>query len=196
MNIEPLFGYQIDQGNNGKFNGFSGTVNCYWEHSDKYDVGFQVQNTITRQYHSMDSSFTANPSLPLYAPANKTITAKFFSISFGNRFKLVEWNKHNMLDLILNIGLAFVTMDVSYSYDKTNYTILNPDESTTTAGLNLTPGVEYMRQFKKGKIIVQASISGIIYGRMRYPNSFVYFDPATFNIGYSIPVHSIRHEKK
>jgi hypothetical protein len=197
--FEPLIGYQIDQsynGRDGKFNQFNSAISFIWQCDDKYGVGIQIQRTFPRQYHSIDSSFTANPAFPIYAPAYKTITVKFYSVSIAQHIYIFGWKNQSRINLIVNEGIMNVSMNVSYNYDKTNYTILNPDRTEIMNAAYFTPGVEYVRQLKYGKFFGQVSVTTVTNAKTGYPNSFKYYKPISLNIGYSIPIISNHYEKK
>jgi hypothetical protein len=93
---------------------------------------------------------------------------------------------NNSLFFVYYLGVSNQKIKVDYSYDKTNYTILNPDKSVSKTGLYLSGGLEYMRNLKTGRIFTQLLAGGFIHDAINYPNSFYFLAPLSFNVGYSI----------
>ena len=71
--FEPVIGYQVDINNHGRFTQINSGVQAAFSKGRNYELVIRIQKSWRFSYRSADSSFTANPSLPLYAKANKTI---------------------------------------------------------------------------------------------------------------------------
>ncbi len=92
-----------------------------------------------------------------------------------------------MLFIIGGIGLSNQRIVVKYTYDKANYTILNPDRSFSKFGLCLNGGIEYMRLLKRGYFSIQLSVhTPQISEKIKYPISYKFLAPIALNIGYAI----------
>ena len=186
--IEPVIGYQIDM-NNSRFIQINSAIQFAFKRSKRYEFILLVQRSWPLSHVSSDSSFTANPSLPLYAAAQKTILPGAFSFSAGHRFVVAGKNSVNKLSLLINTGLTAQKIKVSYGYDKNNYTILNPDKTQNRLSVFVSGGVEYMRLLKSGRLFFQINVSSPPAGKsFKYPSSFQLMAPINFSAGYSIPI--------
>ena len=186
--IEPILGYQIDLNKNSKLKQINSAINICWKARPKYELILQVQRSWPSSYKSSDPSYTTNPALPVYAAANKSISPSALSLLIGHRIKLAGRSGNNSLFVNLAAGVSNQQIKVDYSYDKNNYTILNPDKSVNETGLYLSGGIEYMRNLKTGRIFTQLLFGGFIHEETDYPNSFYFLVPLSFNVGYSIPI--------
>src|SRR5579863_5741801 len=85
--VEPLVGYQTDLKNRGQFSlcniGAQATLNK----NRRYELMIRLQHSIGFSQRSTDSAFTANPALPLYSVAYKTMRPGAGYLSFDQRFK-------------------------------------------------------------------------------------------------------------
>lgn len=186
--LEPFAGYQNDI-NNKNFNLLNTGLQLTFKKGRRYELMVQVQKSWSFSNHSYDSSFTANPGLPLYAPAAKKLNPYTITAAIGNRIKLTGGRSNNSLFVKIYTGFTYQRIAVSYQYDKANYTILNPDQSVSEGGLYLSGGLEYMRQLKTGRLFCEVNISTPpLTGKLNYPYSFNLLAPLSFNIGYSIPL--------
>lgn len=186
--VEPILGYQVDLNKNSKFKQLNTALNISWLAHRKYELVLQVQRSWPSSYKSSDPSYTTNPALPLYAAANKTISPSSFSLLIGHRIKLAGRSSNNSLFMNLAAGVSSQQIKVNYTYDKNNYTILNPDKTVKETGLYVNGGLEYMRNLKTGRIFTQLLFGGFIHEKIDYPNSFDFLVPLLFNVGYSLPI--------
>ena len=185
--IEPAAGYQFDV-NNDHSRHFNSELRFSFKKGKLYEFMLKVQKSWPVSSGYVDSSFSVNPNLPLYSPANKTIHTSSFSIAAGNRFKVLGMRSKNSLFVTIFTGVAFQQFDVSYKYDKANYTILNPDQTAKEGGLFVTGGLGYMRQLKNSRFIFEINIASPPAAKINYPSSFNLMSPLSFNIGYSIRI--------
>jgi hypothetical protein len=195
--IEPILGYQKDLNKNSKLKQLNTAINICWKVGPKYELILQVQRSWPSSYKSTDPAYTTNPALPVYAAANKSISPSALSLLIGHRIKLAGRSGNNSLFVNLSAGVSDQQIKVDYSYDKNNYTILNPDKTVKETGLYLSGGIEYMRNLKTGRIITQLLFGGFIHEEINYPNSFYFLVPFSFNVGYSIPIFKKnKHDEK
>lgn len=194
--IEPILGYQVDINNHSRFTQFNTGVQATFNKGKNYELVFRIQKSLGISYRSMDSSFTANPSLPLYSVANKTIIPGVCYFSIDHRFKLNRNKNKNQFSFLLLTGLTAQKITVTYQYDKENYTILNPDLTQKWTNLFVGAGIEYMRLIKENRLFIQLTISSPAAGsKIKYPSSFSFMAPLAFNAGYSILIKKKKHEK-
>ena len=186
--IEPILGYQKDLNKNSKLKQLNTAINICWKAQPKYELIFQVQRSWPSSYKSSDPSYTTNPALPVYTAANKSISPSALSLLIGHRIKLAGRSGNNSLFVNLAAGVSNQQIKVDYSYDKNNYTILNPDKSVNETGIYLSGGIEYILNLKTGRIFTQLLFGGFIHEETDYPNSFYFLLPFSFNVGYSIPI--------
>ena len=195
--VEPIVGYQHDLNKGSKLKQINSALNISWKVGRTLEVILQVQRSWPIAYKSSDAAFTTNPTLPVSAAANKRISPSALSLLAGQRTKIVGRATNNSLFFICYVGVSNQKIKVDYSYDKNNYTILNPDKSVNETGLYLSGGLEYMRNLKFGRIFTQLLAGGFIHEDINYPNSFKFLVPFSFNAGYSIPIFKkYKHEKK
>ena len=185
--IEPLVGYQVDLNNERKFKQFNTGIQLAWKAHPVYEWVFKIQRSWPVSYNSNDSSFSANPALPLYSAAKKTIAPSTWSFAPGMRLKLAGKNSKNILFAIGYIGMAYQKIEVNYHYDKGNYIILNPDQTQERFRAFFSGGFEYMHLLEKGRLFLQVSASTPPFGvSISYPSSFGFMAPLSINAGYSI----------
>jgi hypothetical protein len=186
--IEPVAGYQLDMNHSG-FRQINSAVQFSFKQSSRYEFILLVQKSWPLSLISYDSSFTANPSLPLFSLAQKTIQPGSFTLSLGHRWVVAGATGPNKFSLLLNTGVTLQRIKVRYQYDKSNYTILNPDQTQERFSVFVSGGVEYMRLLKTGRLFFQIIVSSPPAGKsFKYPSSFQLMAPISFNAGYSIPI--------
>jgi hypothetical protein len=193
--IEPVAGWQVDINNRIHFKQLSTAVNFCNKISGRYEIIFQLQKSWPLAYQGADTAFTTNTTLPLHTTAEKTISPASFSLGMGQRFKVVG-DGSNFLLATLYTGLLTQQVKVIYNYDKNNYTILNPDQTQTRTGLYIGCGTAYIRQFNKGRLLLQLGYSFLLQSKIYYPGSFNFLTPLSIEAGYSIPLTKGKHEKK
>jgi hypothetical protein len=187
--IEPVIGYQIDLNNKKRLNQINSAIQFSWKVSKYYGLVFQLQKGWPLPYVSSDSSFSTNPALPVYASAKKTIRPSVTSFAIGQRITVIGKNSVNIFSFIAYTGLTAQKIGVSYAYDKNNYTILNPDKTQKRVSVFLSAGAEYMHLLKNGRFFTQLIFSTPPIGKkIKYPSSFKFLAPLSFNAGYSIPL--------
>jgi len=184
--LEPFVGYQKNL-NSPKNNMLNTGVQLALK-LKKYEFLIQVQKSWPQSLSGVDSSFTTNTSLPLSAPAYKTINTSAFTFAIGNRLKVAGGKTKNSYFIKLYTGVMFQNNAVKYDYDKANYIILNPDKTINVTGLFVSGGFEYMRQIKSNRLFVELNFSSPPSGNIKYPSSFNLMAPVTINIGYSIKI--------
>ena len=186
--IEPVIGYQIDM-NNSPFKQINSAVQFTFKKSRKFELSFKLERSWPVSVISFDSAFTANPSLPLYTIAKKTILPGAFTFSAVNRFAVYGIHTSNIFFVLVSSGFTAQKIRISYQYDKNDYTILNPDKTQDRVSLFLSCGVEYMRLLKNGRLFFQLNVCTPPAGKsIKYPLSFKFMAPLNFNTGYSIPI--------
>ncbi len=193
--IEPLVGYQVDVNNKPGLNQWNTGVQFVFKKAKHHEFLLQVQKSWPISSLSYDSSFTTNPALPIYAPAQKKISPGILSFILSERIKIIGTEKTGYLFLPFSMGISTQKIIVDYNYDKTNYTILNPDETLKTTVLVLGTGLEYLKPIKKGRLFVQVHVTAPISSGLSYPFSFRRISPLSFNFGYSFQLKK-KHEKK
>ena len=184
--LEPFLGYQKDM-NNFKTNLLNTGIQFAYK-IKKYEILFQLQKDWPGIRHGVDSSFTLNTSLPLYSPASKEISISSFACAIGNRVKMIGKNLGSCLFIKLYTGVMIEKANITYSYDKSNYTILNPDQTQDVTGFFVSIGLEYMWQFSNGRIFCDLNFSTPPWAKLNYPSSYNLLAPVSFNVGYSFQV--------
>jgi hypothetical protein len=184
--IEPFAGYQKDFNNHANHFINSGIQAAY--KMKNYEFLFQIQKSWPQATHYQDSSFTLNSSLPLYSSAQKELNTSLFSIALGNRFKVAGGKSKNSFFIKFYTGVMLQKVSVNYQYDKTNYVILNPDQTQEIAGVFISGGLEYMRQIGKGRLFFELNFSTPPADNYKYPESFNPVAPVSLNVGYSFKI--------
>jgi hypothetical protein len=195
--IEPIVGYQVDIANRAKFSQINAGIQVSFKKSRSYELVVRIEKSSPVVYHGKaDSAFTPNPSLPLYASAEQTIHPGAWYFSVDHRFILNGSNAKQHFSILLHIGFTFQNIEVAYDYDKTNYTILNPEKTRKATSIFIGTGFEYMRFFKDNRVFFQITIDTPPgRGASSYPSSFSFMAPLAFNAGYSILIKKKKHEK-
>jgi len=193
--IEPLTGYQQDLSNHGRFPLFDLGLQATLDRSRKYELIIRLQHGIGFSQHGIDSSFTSNPALPLYAAAHKTLLPSAGYLSFDQRFKFRTRRPGHQFSVLLLLGINTQKVTVNYQYDKANYTVLNPDVTEKMSRLCVGTGVEYMRVLKNSRMFVQLTLSSHPGGMSWVPSSFSPMAPLAINFGYSVPLKRKNHEE-
>ena len=184
--LEPFAGYQKDLNNPG-FHLLNTGLQLAYKKGRHYELIFQLQKSWPGARRSNDSSFTLNPALPLYTTAAKKISPAAYTAGVGHRLKILGRKTNNSVFVKIYTGVVYQHLAVDYQYDRTNYTILNPDKTLNGAGLFLSGGLEYMRQLGAGRLLAELNFSTPpLTGKRSYPYSFNFMAPFSINIGYSI----------
>ena len=188
--VEPIAGYQVDLGNKtNRLNMIHSSVQICWKKSRHYELLLQAQRSWPITQTSTTASYTTNPALPVYAAAVKKINPGSWSLLVGNRFVLGRPSPDNIFSIVLYGGLATQRIAVKYAYDKTNYIILNPDQTQQRFGLFMSGGAEYIRRLKTGRLIFQVLLGSMLTGKNTPDySSFNFTVPLSFNAGYAIPI--------
>jgi hypothetical protein len=194
--IEPAIGYKTDLNNKKGFKMFNTALQCSWKISKQYEFVVQLQKGSPFPSVFNDPSFSLNPALPLYASAKKTIRPSDLSFALGHRIKVAGKKTGNALYAILYSGITSQKLTVDYSYDKNNYTILNPDQTQKRFSVFFSGGAEYVRTIKGNRFFIQLLFAtGPLQTKVFYPSSFRFMVPLSFNAGYSVKIKKGKHEK-
>lgn len=184
---EAFTGYAYDM--RGKQN--LGMINAGVQFSFRKKTGYEFVvgflNGFGVRRSSIDSSFTLNPSLPLYSNAEKKTHASLLCLYSNQRIKLFKAGEKQYVNINLLAGVRLQKVIVNYKYNNSDYVILNPGTSTHKFGLFVGVGVEYMYPMKNGRVFVQTNIiSPYIRRKKDPPNTLNQPVPLSFNIGYSL----------
>jgi hypothetical protein len=190
--IEPFLGYKINMSSKVGENTsvvlhqiYTG-VQLSRAKRENYEYACQLSIGIPIAKKYFDSSFTLNTSLPLYAPANKMVKAFSVSTSFIQKLKLFYLTKNDKVNLLINTGLTFQNLKVSYGNDKNNYVILNPDKTQNSFGVSVGLGLQCIHTLKKGRVFIQSDANlPILTKRNKYPTLLKALYPFTISTGYS-----------
>jgi hypothetical protein len=152
-----------------------------------YENGFQINVGLPIPFKSYDSSFSLNPGLPFYNRVDKSLSIFSSTVNFFQNFKLISFTEKDKLFFQLNIGFTYQKLSVDYTYDKTNYVILNPDKDLQKAGLYIGIGLQYLHELKNGRIFLQGSVnSPPLVKRNDYPTIYKGLLNPVIAAGYSI----------
>lgn len=184
--LEPLGGYQIDINDSKTHLINSGLQLAFVFKKQKYEMLLQVQRSWPQNSHYADSAFTVNPNFPLYAAAAKTLSASSFSFAVGHRIKIAGRETSNSFFVKAFTGITDQKTTIAYQYDKSNYIILNPDQTIEHTGVYLSGGFEYMRKFAHSRFFAELNFSSPPSGTIKYPSTFNLVAPISLNVGYSI----------
>ncbi len=156
--------------------------------SKVYSLVFQAQKdfSISDNTYS-DMAYSLNTSLPAYSPAAKAIQRSIVSVGLGNRLNIAGFSKANKFFIGIYTGIGIQKATVSYSYDKDNYIILNPEKSDDVVGLYLGLGLGYQILAQKNRLLMELRItSQPSSGKSTYPNSYQWVAPLSLHLSYSI----------
>lgn len=188
--VEPMLGYNIDL-NSSKytFKQVNTGVQFSWQTKDEPDFLLKFERGWGLSTTGGDSAFSLNPSLPLYTNAVKKIQPNTLNIAPGVRLKMAGKKDRGILSALLFLGLSYQRIGVSYTYDKANYVILNPDKTLSRIGAFVSGGIAYMQPLANGRLFGQLNISTKpVGGKQKYPSSFQFLAPLSFNAGYSFTI--------
>lgn len=199
--VEPFVGYKINKGQN--VNGAPAltikqlcvgvqvaSINKRFENVFQFNIGLPITKKL------LDSSFTLNPTLPLFKTATKSINIYSANVNFLQKFILVRFSKFDNLNFLLNTGLQYQLINVRYDNDRVNYVILNPDKTLNRFGVVLGVGINYTHYLPKGRIFVQTdAYLPAITARNKYPTQLKSMASVHFIAGYSIPFKIKKNEK-
>jgi len=195
--IEPIIGYQLDLKKDNKFKQFNAGLQYSIALGKSHELFLMCLNSFSTPYHGTDSSFAINPSLPLVQIVKKDIRVKALAFAVGQRFTLKTIGTNNTFFFLLLTGLKIETASVTYTYNKNDYTILNPDVTRKRTGFYMGFGLEYVRTLPFGRMFANIHIDTPPFGKGNvYPSSFSFMTPLSMNIGYSIKLKKTSYEKK
>lgn len=191
--LEPLLGYHMDMNNSSnRFSQFNTGLQFCLQISRRYELLMKAERAWPIVKRASDIAYSSNPNLPLSINAEKTIRPFSFSFSVGHRIKIFGGKTKNNFSALIYTGITKQQIEVSYQYDKTNYTIFSPDQTQETVSVAVAAGFEYMRQLKKGRLFAQLQIASMpLVRKIKTASSFNYIAPLSLNIGYSIPLSKI-----
>lgn len=196
--IEAFTGYQKDINNRKyNFNMINSGLQISWKKSRTYELFVQIQRGWALKNSSPETFYTASPSLPLTSNGIKTISPSTATFSLGHRFTVTGKNFNGSINILLQAGLAYQKIKVSYNNDKQNYTVLNPDNTQRKSGYFIATGIEYSKQLTKGRIFFQTLIGPQPwFGRLPKNISFNMMAPLSLNAGYSYMIKSKKRNGK
>ena len=190
--IEPIVGGQISLNNTDK-NFFQVNVGLQLAiHKDRFYemliramAGLPVSSTIDAA-----KAYTANPSLPISADVSTSIKPYTYSFALGHRITInSRKTQKNNVFLIIFTGFVNERIAVHYAYDKSNYTILNPQISLGRVSVFASAGLEYMKQLANGRLFANILIATPPIGKKTSNlSTFTFIIPLSVNVGYSIPL--------
>jgi len=189
--IEPVAGYRADVNSRGVAQ-FNTGIQYTFKKNSRYEMMVRVQKNWPLKHFSSDSSFSVNPLLPVYAPAYKTKEVKSWDFSFDQRFILNPAGKNHHFSVLLRLGFVSEKIDVSYKYDKSNYTVLNPEETRSKFSLYIGTGFEYMKLIKDNWAFIQLTLDTPPLGKVVSPSSS-FMAPLALNVGYSFKIKKMKH---
>ncbi len=193
--LEPMLGYGIDIHNSG-FRQINIGVQLSHKGDEPNEFVVQLKGSLPLATTSFDSAFSPNPAVPLYAAAQKKISPAAVSAAVGWRLRLAGAKTNDILTIIPMLGLRYERTGVAYSYDKRNYTVLNPDKTQQRFGFFGSFSVEYMHLLKKGRLFTQLTLATPAVGKKdNFPYSFRLMIPLSLNVGYSFTLKTGKHEK-
>lgn len=188
FSLEPYVGYQHDLNNYSKgFKQYNTGLQIVWKAQRRYEILMMVQGSWPVSKTGTDSIFTTNPSLPVAALASNTYSPTSLYVAVGQRFKVTNTASINSLAIVVNVGICYQKITVSHKYDKSNYVILNPDNTIDRTGPYLSGGLFFMHTTGNGGLFAEAIISSPpVGGKTRAYSSYNFLAPLAVNIGYSI----------
>jgi hypothetical protein len=188
--IEPYAGFQVDLNNTRPlFKQINTGLQCSFKRNRRYEFLMQVQVSNGLANKSADSAFTSNTSLPVYTAAAKKITPVAVSFALLNRVIIGGNAKGNTFYIVPGVGYMLQNINVEYSYDKANYTILNPDKTFSHSGVYLCLGATWVRTIKDNRFFATINFNTpSLSAKMKYPSSFNFLIPAAINAGYSFNI--------
>jgi len=193
--LEPLTGYQTGVNRRPHFQQISTGLSAVWIAGRNYELSVRVQRNWGFAAHSVDSSFTTDPSLPLFAPAREVIVPTGWTFSLDHRFILKSQHPDRHFSILLFSGFSSQKIAVRYTGDAAHYTVLNPDATQKKFSLFGGTGMEYMKYLGPDRVFVQLTISSPpLNGVIKYPSSFSFMSPLSFLFGYSIHIKRKKHE--
>ena len=155
--------------------------------SHRFEYAFQLGFGLPISHKRADSSFTLNTNLPVYMKANKTISVFSTSIYYVQKYLLVDVKEKDKLNFLINTGFTYRNLKITYDYDKTNYTILNPDKTQSLLGVSVGMGFQYTHIIKNNRLFIQAYMDfPLIRPKTNYPGVLKTIVPLTTAIGYSL----------
>lgn len=185
--FEAFTGYGFDVRHKQNLSMINTGLQLVFSKKSNYEFVTGVQYGFGIKRKGIDSSFTSNPSLPLYSAAEKTTHSSLISVYTNHRVKLFKFGEQQRININFICGLRFQEVKVNYKYNNSDYIVLNPSAGTNRLGLYIGTGLEYIYTMKKGRIFVQANIvSPSLRGKNPQPNSFNQSVPLSFNFGYSL----------
>lgn len=135
-------------------------------------------------------AYTANPSLPISADVSTSIKPYTYSLALGHRFTINSGKtQKNNVFLVIYTGFVDESIAVHYNYDKSNYTILNPQISIERLSVFASAGFEYIKQLANGRLFANILIATPPIGKKTSNlSNFTFIVPLSVNVGYSIPL--------
>jgi hypothetical protein len=193
--LEPFTGYAIDVRPKQNLHTINTGLQITFSNKSGYALSTGFINGFGVRRKSEDSSFTSNPSLPIYANAAKTTHSSFFGIYVNNGFRLFKIGDHQSVHFNLSFGLRLQRIKVNYKLDSPDYIVLNPGAEARRFGPYAGTGFEYLYKLKKGRIFFQTTVVTPSLGRRNeQPDRFSISVPLSFNMGYSFEIKKTKDQ--
>lgn len=187
--IEPFLGYAADIREKQNLHMVNSGVQLSFSKKSDFEFVLGICHSLGIKRKGSDSSFTLNPTLPVYSNAPKKIHAEFSGIFSGFRAKMIKIRASQYINVNFLAGIRFQRVVVDYKLNSPDYIVLNPETNAMRFGLYVGSGLEYVYHLKKNRIIFQTNIvSPSIRRRNENANSFNLPVPLNFNIMYSVPL--------
>lgn len=197
--LEPYTGYAIDVRPKQNLHSFNTGIQITFSKKPNYGFSAGVINGFGIKRKGEDSSFTSNPSLPIYAKAPKTIQTGFTGIYINNRFRLIKIGEKHSVHLNFQMGLRLQKLVVTYSLNSSDYVVLNPGANAERLAVYAGSGFEYLYTLKKGRVFFQTNVITPSLRRKReQPDRLNLPVPLSFNAGYSFELKkkTVQPQKK
>lgn len=196
--LEPYLGFQMDLNNtNHKFKQLNTGLQVSFKSKGTYEFALQAQYGLPITEKSAAAAYTSSPSLPVMANAAKKIKPAYASFAVQNRIAVAGGKTANTFYVVLGAGVAYQNIKVRYSYDKTNYVVLNPDKTLAVTGTYMAGGFMYIHKLQQGRIFAALNFNTPALGATtKYPSSFKFMAPASISAGYSIIINNKKNDSK
>lgn len=185
--LEPIVGYAADAREKQNLSMINTGLQVSLAKKSGFEFSMGVIHGFGIKRNGSDSSFTLNPSLPVYSNAAKTVQAEFSGIFTNYRFKLFKTGINQYINFNFITGIRLQRVLVNYRLSHPDYIVLNPETNYKRFGLYVGAGLEYVYVLENGRIIFQSNIlNPSVRRRKEKINSFNQHVPLNFNIMYSI----------
>lgn len=193
--LAPYTGYAIDVRPKQNLHTINTGLQITFSNKSGYAFSTGIINGFGIRRKGEDSSFTSNPSLPIYANAAKTMHTSFFGIYVNNGLRLFKIGDHQSVHFNLSFGLRIQKIIVNYKLSNSDYVVLNPSAEAERFGPYAGAGFEYLYKLKQGRIFFQTTVVTPSLGRRNeQPDRFSIPVPLSFNVGYSFEIKNTKNQ--